>query len=177
MNLVTVQAFTDEFQKISGIAGFVARHGSNLTHGAELGGLGVLAVPSAAKLRKSNPASEEEKRHAKYELAGLGVLGVPSAIGLAHHAFKKMKRAGAFSGAGAGAAVRAGRAMMGTPRAGALGDAFRAAQQKVLPHPPVRLQKDPQRAAMLAAFTPKSNVVPKRTIELPRATEPFIIER
>jgi hypothetical protein len=175
MHLTTVHAFADEFQKIAGLSGFLAQHGGHLAHGAELGGLGVLAVPSAAKLRKNNPASDEEKRHAKYELAGLGVLGVPSAAHLAHSAFKKMKKAGLpFGPSGV---ARAGRAAVGSMKADALGHAFQAAQKKVLPHPPVRLHQDPQRAAMLSSFTPKSNTVPKRSIELPKATEPFIIER
>jgi hypothetical protein len=73
--------------------GFFQRHERALTHGAELAGLGLLAVPSAQKLRKihSKETSPEEKRNAKYELGGLGVLAAPSAIHLGHAAWQKLR--------------------------------------------------------------------------------------
>lgn len=48
------------------------------------------------------------------------------------------------------------------------------------PHPPVRklVNATPERASLLQHFTPKSNVVPKRQIELPAApTGPMVITR
>ena len=77
----------------SRVAGWVGQHKEHLTHGAELAGLGVLAVPSAQKLRKIRAAETppEERRAAKYELAGLGVLAAPSAIHLGHSAWKHFR--------------------------------------------------------------------------------------
>lgn len=113
MNRTTLRAFVDEMQgtlmkeaAISKLAnmpppaaapgakpGFFARHGNTLTHGAELAGLGILAVPSAQKFRKihAKDTTPEEKKNAKYELAGLGVLAAPSAIHLGHAAWQKMR--------------------------------------------------------------------------------------
>ena len=109
MRRATIRAFVDEMQgtlmkeaAISKLAnmpappanpGFFARHGEALTHGAELAGLGILAVPSAQKFRKihAQDTTPEEKRNAKYELAGLGVLAAPSAIHLGHAAWKKFR--------------------------------------------------------------------------------------
>ena len=73
--------------------GFFQRHGGTLTHGAELAGLGLLAVPSMQKLKKihAKETSPEERRTAKYELGGLGVLAAPSAIHLGHSAWKHLR--------------------------------------------------------------------------------------
>lgn len=73
---------------------FVSQHAEPLTHATELGGLGVLAVPSAMELAHKRPpattpeGAEDEKRErfkSKAELAGLGILGAPSALHLADH--------------------------------------------------------------------------------------------
>jgi hypothetical protein len=83
--------------KASGVMGNVgawaAKNKEHLTHGAELAGLGALAVPSAGKLRKihAKETSPEEKSHAKYELGGLGILAAPSAIHLGHAAWKAVR--------------------------------------------------------------------------------------
>lgn len=68
--------------------------GEHLTHGAELAGLGVLAVPSYKRLKKIRQpeTSPQERSDAKHELAGLGILAAPSAIHLAHSAYKRLRR-------------------------------------------------------------------------------------
>lgn len=97
-----LRGFVDEMQgtlmkeafiKESGVMDWAARNKEHLTHGAELAGLGALAVPSAGKLRKihAKETSPEEKRTAKYELGGLGILAAPSALHLGHAAWKKFR--------------------------------------------------------------------------------------
>lgn len=65
----------------------------HLTHGAEIAGLGTLAIPSAQKFRKihAKTTTQEEKSTAKKELAGLGILALPSALHLGHAAYSKFK--------------------------------------------------------------------------------------
>lgn len=100
MRRATLRAFVDEMQGtmmkeavLGGVADWASKHREHLTHGAELAGLGLLAVPSAQKLKKihAKETSPEERRTAKYELGGLGVLAAPSAIHLGHAAWKKFR--------------------------------------------------------------------------------------
>jgi hypothetical protein len=101
MHLVTLKAFQEavssELQKEAGIGEWASKHKEHLTHGAEIAGLGTLAVPSIHKLRKirAEETPPEERKAAKYELAGLGILAAPSALHLAHSAFKKFKKTAA----------------------------------------------------------------------------------
>lgn len=57
-------------------------HASNISHGAEVAGLGILAKPSIDELRGKKV---NEKSKARTEVAGLGVLAAPSAYNLGKH--------------------------------------------------------------------------------------------
>lgn len=83
----------EELQKEAGLGDWAAKHKDHLVHGAELAGLGTLAVPSVQKLKKihAKETTPEERKSAKYELAGLGILAAPSALHLAHAAYKKVR--------------------------------------------------------------------------------------
>ena len=71
-------AFWDGFQK----------RASAFAHGAELAGLGTLALPSIQALR--GKPMNEHKSH-KYELAGLGILAAPSLVEGAKALAKRVK--------------------------------------------------------------------------------------
>ncbi len=57
-------------------------HASNISHGAELAGLGILAKPSIDEMRGKQV---DDKTKARTEVAGLGVLAAPSAYNLGKH--------------------------------------------------------------------------------------------
>ncbi len=65
-----------------------AKEGSALYHAAELGGLGILAAPSAAHL--SGHKMKEDTQH-KLELGGLGILAAPSLYEAGKGALKKLR--------------------------------------------------------------------------------------
>lgn len=84
MHAATYTAFRNELEKIA-IAG----------HLAEIGGLGILAAPTASKHFGGKEWSDKNKRRA--ELAGLGVLAAPSAVGLAKDLGKRFIKRGSVS--------------------------------------------------------------------------------
>lgn len=100
MDQVTLAAFQDELEKLSGAGESALRKG---VHGAmELGGLGILAYPTIAKKMGKHV---DEKTHDNAELAGLGTLAMPYLHDAAGYAMKKFtKRASvALRAAAAGA--------------------------------------------------------------------------
>lgn len=76
INSITLEAFLDEFEKISG-AGGPAWH-----YASDLAGLGVLAAPTIQKMRGKD-MSEKGTRAA--ELGGLGLLAAPVAHNMFTH--------------------------------------------------------------------------------------------
>jgi len=83
-----------EMEKSAFWSGFERRseevkEASPLYHAAELGGLGILAAPSAAHL--SGHKMKEDTQH-KLELGGLGVLAAPSAYAAGKSILSKLKK-------------------------------------------------------------------------------------
>lgn len=62
-----------------------------VTHGLEIGGLGILAAPAVKHLMHPQKPVDE-KSTAKHELAGLGTLAIPSAYALGRHAIQHFRR-------------------------------------------------------------------------------------
>lgn len=183
-----------KIQSVQGVGNWFSRNSGHLTHAAEVGGLGVLAVPSAAKLRKINKpeTTPEERRHAKFELAGLGILAAPSVAHLAHSAYKfgksKLATSVRVPVGSRMAAMRNAAFQAVKPPTPVLKGALKppmAARPGTVPRtsPPTLVNQTPERARQLAAgvrqaqgtghkFTPKSG------IDLPAAPKgPMVIER
>ncbi len=73
------------------VAGELHKEANLWLHGAEIGGLGVLARPSVQALRRKD-TSPHERSAAKHELAGLGILAVPSAYEVAKAGIRRIRK-------------------------------------------------------------------------------------
>lgn len=79
-----------------GLAPKIAEMNQHLSHGLELGGLGVLAAHPISTLRDPK-ASKKDKHIAKLEAAGLGVLALPALHHFGSRALKAMRKSASIS--------------------------------------------------------------------------------
>lgn len=127
---ISIGSFGDELEKIA--------HWSE--HAAEIGGLGVLAAPTVAKM-VGKPMSDKWKDRS--ELAGLGILAGPSVKHLIKGATVDLSKVASFLKAGQAGGVL--RSMMANPmnKAHALSDAAKSAPAAITKVAPRAMPKPP----------------------------------